>query len=210
MSPSAFVTGPSFTVRTAFAGKTLPKCSNAPASITMSQSSVSRRQALLTGAALLSAAVLQPLSAYAKGGDSPKISVFGVGGASSPFDAGIQTGGKVQYKPFLEDEVAVFQRIIDDAKDRLIGSSASIKDKNWEDIRSQIRLQYDLRRTQITINGNMPDKKTTEKATKAYQAFKTDIENLDQACIQKDQSKAYKAYNAALKSFANWQATTGF
>ncbi|CAN8069628.1 unnamed protein product [Agarophyton chilense] len=177
----------------------------------MRETGVSRRQALRDGAmALLTTLALGPVAAAAKSGDSPKISVFGVGGASSPFDSGIQTGGKVQYKPFSKDEMAVFKRIVDDSQQRLVGAVDSIQDKKWEDIRSQIRLQNDLRKTQLTINANMPDKKSTEKASKAYLAFKTDVEKLDQACVQKDQSAALKAYKAALRSLAVWQECTGY
>ncbi|KAI0563197.1 Oxygen-evolving enhancer protein [Gracilaria domingensis] len=211
MAPPAFVTGAPLVPRSSFCGKSMPACSQtARPAITMSQAPVSRRQALMGGAALLAAVGLSPFATLAKSGDSPKISVFGVGGASSPFDAGVPTGGKVQYKPFGDEEVAVFKRIVDDSKERLVGSVGSIKEKNWEDIRSQIRLQSDLRKTQLTINANMPDKKSGDQAKKAYLAFKTDIEKLDQACVQKDQARAYKAYNAALKSLAAWQDTTGY
>lgn len=139
------------------------------------------------------------------------MSVFGVGGQSSPFTAGVQRGGKVLYKTFSDDEVAVFKRIINDSRDRLEGAADSIKIKYWEDIRGRIRLEAsDLRRTQITVNANIDDKKQAADAQKAYKIFKTDLEALDAACIQKNQGKAYKAYNASLKSLKDWQNVVGF
>lgn len=171
---------------------------------------MSRRQALAAAAALVTGAVVAPLAASAKSGDSPKISIFGVGGASSPFTAGVQTGGKVIYKRFGDDEIAVFKRIVTDARDRLDGSVASIKIKSWEDVRGQLRLQTDLRRTQVIVNGGIDDPKQAAKAAKAYQTFKNDIERLDAACIQKNQDQAYKAHKASLASLAAWQDTVGF
>lgn len=176
----------------------------------MTASPLSRRQALTAAAALLTGAALSPYSASAKSGDSPKISVFGVGGASSPFTAGVQTGGKVIYKEFGDDEVAVFKRIVADAKDRLQGTTNSIKIKSWEDIRSQLRLQTDLRKTQLRINDGISDPKQAEKAAKAYQVFKNDIEKLDAACVQKNQDRAYKAQKASVASLAAWEDTVGF
>lgn len=176
----------------------------------MSAAPVSRRQALLAGFALLAGATL-PKDALAKSGDSPKISVFGVGGASSPFDSGIQRGGKTQYKEFQPDEVAVFKRIVAESKERLEGAADSIKAKSWEDIRSRIRLEAsDLRKTQLTVNANIEDSKQSAAATKAYKVFKKDLEDLDYAAVTKNQDKARKYYNAALKSLSAWEASAGF
>lgn len=205
MAP-AFVTGPSLL-------PTFPGCRVASASartrgVRMSMTPITRRDALLAGAALLAGI---PAAALAKSGDSPKISVFGVGGASSPFTAGVQSGGKLQYKSFNEDEITLYKRIVDDSKARLEGAIDSIKSKSWEDVRSSIRLEAsDLRKTQLTVNANIEDDKESKKATKAYLVFKNDLENLDQAAVQKNQDRAYKAYNAALKSLGAWQEVAGF
>lgn len=173
-------------------------------------SPVSRRQALAAAAAMAAGAILSPTAASAKSGDSPKISIFGVGGASSPFTAGVQTSGNVLYKAFGDAELDVFKRIVSDAKERLEGSADSIKIKSWEDIRSQLRLQTDLRKTQISVNNGISDPKQAAKAVKAYQTFKTDIERLDAACVQKNQDQAYKAHKASVASLAAWQNTVGF
>lgn len=211
----AFITGSHTLGTTCFTTQTSVHTKSTCATTTnkytprMSSGPLSRRDAMLAGAALLTGAIL-PKSAFAKSGDSPKISIFGVGGASSPFDAGIQTGGKVIYKSFNDDEIAVFKRIFEESKERIEGASESIKIKSWEDIRSRLRLGYDLRKIQIQVNANIENEKQSAAATKAYKAFKQELENLDQACIQKNQDKAYKAYNASLKTLATWQSTAGF
>lgn len=177
----------------------------------MSATPVSRRQALSAAAALVAGASLAPLIANAKSGDSPSISIFGIGGQSSPFTAGVPTGGKVQYTGFNDDEIATYKRIVNESKDRLEGASDSIKAKSWEDIRGRIRLEaQDLRKTQLTVNSNIRDKKVQAAAAKAYQLFKEDIERLDMACVQKNQEKAYKSYNSSLKSLQAWQTAAGF
>lgn len=209
MAP-AFVTGPVLSCRASFAGAAVKCPASSASAVTMTAAPMSRRQALAAAAALVSGAALSPLAAFAKSGDAPKISVFGVGGASSPFVAGWETGGKVIYKRFGEDELAVFKRIVSDSKNRLEGASDSIKQKSWEDVRSRIRLEAsDLRKTQITINDAIDDPSQAAKATKAYKTFKNDIERLDAAAIQKNQDRAYKAYNASLKSLSTWQDTVG-
>lgn len=120
-------------------------------------------------------------------------------------------GGKVQYRSFNDDEVANYKRIINESKNRLEGASDSIKAKSWEDIRSRIRLEaQDLRKAQLTVNSNISDKKLQAAAAKAYQLFKEDLERLDQACVQKNQDKAYKSYNSSLKSLEAWQLAAGF
>lgn len=210
MAP-AFVTGPVLSFRASFAGTSLKCSTSSTSAVTMTAAPMSRRQALAAAAALVAGATLSPLAASAKGGDAPKISIFGVRGASSPFTAGYQTGGKVIYKKFNDDEVAVFKRIVSDSKNRLEGASDSIKLKSWEDVRSRIRLEAsDLRKTQISVMGGIEDPSQAAKATKAYETFKNDIERLDAAAIQKNQDRAYKAYNASLKSLSAWQDSVGF
>lgn len=209
MAP-AFVPGPAVTART-FSGARLRKCAASTGTVRMSTPSVSRRQALAAAAALLGGAALTPLSALAKAGTSPSISVFGVGGMSSPFASGVQKGGTVLYKTFGPDEVAVFERIVRESKDRLESASGAIKIKSWDDVRSKIRLEAaDLRKTQITIMSNLQDPDQVATAQKAYKTFKQDIEALDAACVQKNQNRAYKAYNASLKSLTAWQSAAGF
>lgn len=208
----AFVPRPPVSARSSFSGLSLKSSTTTCRPIlTMTATPISRRQALSAAAALITGATLSPLIANAKSGDSPKISVFGVGGQSSPFTAGVQQGGKVIYKTFNDDEITLYKRIITDSKDRLAGAIDSIKGKSWEDVRSRIRLEaYDLRKTQLTVNANIDDKKTSDAATKAYKAFKNDLENLDQAAVEKNPDKAFKFYNASLKSLSAWQDTVGF
>lgn len=211
MTP-AFVPGTAVSARS-FSGRNLTctTSTTTPASVTMSANPISRRQALSAAAAVFAGVSLAPLVSEAKSGDSPTISIFGIGGQSSPFTAGVQQGGKVQYRSFNDDEITIYKRIINDSKDRLEGAYDSIKAKSWEDIRSRIRLEAsDLRKAQLTVNSNISDKKLQAAAAKAYQLFKEDLERLDQACVQKNQDKAYKSYNSSLKSLTAWQLAAGF
>lgn len=170
-------------------------------------SSLNRRQLLVAGAALLAGV---PLSALAKSGDSPNISIFGVGGQSSPFTAGIQTGGSTLYTEFNEDELAVFKRIAEESKERIAGAGDAIKAKQWEDIRSRCRLEaYEFRKVQKKINESITEKSLQEKAVKASAAIKADIEQLDQACVQKNQDLSFKKYNALVKDIDAWVSLVG-
>ena len=170
---------------------------------------LSRRAALAAGLAL-AAGVIAPTPSEAKGGDAPKISIFGVGGASSPFTAGVQTGGQSMYERFNEEELSSYKKNVDASKERLVTSVDAIKGKSWDDVRSMVRLEMGiLRNTFINVNKSITDKKAAKDAEKAYRQFKTDIENLDYAAITKNQDKAYKSYNSALKSLDSWSSITG-
>lgn len=210
-STPAFVTG---LVRSSFIGNVVNvKGASTCSAVSMSmkkeeKKAVSRREALIGGAALLAGI---PLSALAKGGDSPKISIFGVGGASSPFDAGFQTGGKVLYSEFSDDELAVFKRIVNQSQERIVDATDSIKARSWEDIRSRCRLEaYDLRKIILRVNDAIADQTTAAKAKKIAKSIKDDIEQLDQACVAKNQDLAYKKYNATVKDIAEWKEFVGF
>lgn len=170
---------------------------------------LSRRDAL--GAAVgAAAALLAGSPALAKGGDAPKISVFGVGGASSPFTKGVQKGGTVQYEAFGDDEVEVFKKCVEVSKDRLAGTVAIVKEKSWDDVRSQVRLEmYELRKTAERLNANVGDKGTKQKAAQEYADFKNAIEKLDYAAITKNQDKAYKSLSKATASLNSWASTVG-
>lgn len=202
---------PAFAAPAAVGARTLagaalstPTCA-APAGPTMA---LTRRAALGAALSAMGAAVL-PASAFAKGGDAPKISIFGVGGASSPFDAGIQTGGTVLYSRFSEDEIAYFKSIVDASSDRFAQAKASIDIKSWEDIRSLIRLETSLLRTTMVKVAESLDKDGQKKATSIYEDFKLDLNDLDYACSTKNQEKANKAYKATLRSFASWREEVG-
>lgn len=185
---------------------TTPLCSKAA-----TRMSISRREAVSGAAGAAFAALLAGVNgASAKSGDAPKISIFGVGGASSPYTAGVQTGGTVQYKEFNADEQALYRRTIDESRQRLESAIDPIKGKSWDDVRSRIRLEMsELRGIVVKVNSNIEDKAVATKADKAYNDFKLAIENLDYAAITKDQPKALKSYNNALKSFSVWSAVTG-
>lgn len=171
--------------------------------------SLSRRDAL-AGAVGAAAALLGVSPALAKGGDAPKISVFGVGGASSPFVKGVQKGGKVQYEQFGDDEMEIFKRCVAVSKDRLAGTVAIVKEKSWDDVRSQVRLEmYELRKTAERVNGNLEDKAAAKKALQEYAEFKKSIENLDYAAVTKNQDKAYKSLAKATASLNSWADTVG-
>lgn len=207
MTP-AFVTGPAVSSRTSFTGAALSTCAKpASSTVTMSAQPMSRRQALITGAALIAGA---PLAALAKSGDSPKLSIFGVGGASSPFEAGVQKGGTKLYKEFNNDELEVLRRIVNNSKDRIAGAEDSIKTKSWEDIRSRVRLEAgELRKVQNKINDGLSASDDQVRAKKAARAVKIDLEQLDQACVQKNQDAAYKKYNSVLRNIDAWKDTVG-
>eukprot|EP00172_Hildenbrandia_rubra_P003658 Plantae.Rhodophyta-Hildenbrandia_rubra.ctg6110.p1 GENE.Plantae.Rhodophyta-Hildenbrandia_rubra.ctg6110~~Plantae.Rhodophyta-Hildenbrandia_rubra.ctg6110.p1 ORF type:complete len:213 (-),score=25.68 Plantae.Rhodophyta-Hildenbrandia_rubra.ctg6110:435-1073(-) len=179
--------------------------------MTMNTSKVSRRDVMIRALVAGGALVVGPLTAQAKSGDAPKISIFGVGGQSSPFTAGIKSGGKTLYKPYNADELQIYGRIINESKDRLDGAAQAIKDKSWEDLRSRMRLEMsDLRKTQMTLMNNLSDKKERSDAEITYQQFKQAIEDLDYAASTKNQDKALKAYTAAQTHLASWRDTVGF
>lgn len=213
MAP-AFVNTPiSVTSRTAFTGASvtcLPKTCNTTAT-TMSVSGdnqMTRRQALLAGAALVAGAV--PLAALAKSGMGPNQSIFGLGGPSSPFVGGLQTGGKVLYTRFSDDEIQVFKRIIEDSRDRIVSCSDAIKTKSWEDIRGRIRLEAnELRSSQVKITESIADKDIAKKAEKAFNTLKYDMEQFDQACVQKNQDLSFKKYNLVVKDIDDWISIVG-
>ena len=182
-------------------------------SITMNEPSnlKNRRQLLVQGLTTLAGLTFLSKSANAKSGDSPTISIFGVGGQSSPFTKGVQKGGKTLYKPYSKDELEVYTRIIQESKDRLDGAEYAIRDKSWEDVRSRIRLEMsDLRKVQMNLNQNLQDTKERSNAEKMYQKFKQDIEALDYAASTKDQSRAYKAWNSASQNLKQWRKLVGF
>lgn len=208
MAP-AFVTGPAVATRSStFSGAAVPACpTSSPANVTMSSSPISRRKALQTAAAVLAGV---PLAALAKSGDSPKISIFGVGGFSSPFTAGVTTGGQRQYAEYNDDEIMRFKRIVNESKDRIIAASGSVKSKSWDDLKSCVRLEaYEVRRIQRQVDASLDgDKK--KAATKASQAFKVSLEEFDQAVSQKSPAKTAKAYDATIKTLSAWQKVVGF
>lgn len=109
MSPSPAFAAPAAVSARGFAGTAVPAV-RPSCPVDGPVMSLSRRQAL--GAVLGAAgAALLPAAAFAKGGEGAKISFFGVGGQSSPYTAGIKTGGVVQYKKYSEDEMAYFKSI---------------------------------------------------------------------------------------------------
>jgi hypothetical protein len=148
LSPATMQSTPAFAAPATLGARALAGAALAapPACAAGPTMALSRRAALGAGLGALGAALL-PAAAFAKGGDGAKISVFGVGGASSPFTAGVQTGGTVVYSRFSEDEMAYFKSIVDASGERLAQAKASIDIKSWEDIRSLIRLETSLLRT---------------------------------------------------------------
>lgn len=209
MAPAFVNTPASVASRSTFRGAALPVCApTSNAAVSMSAAPISRRQALLAGAALLAGT---PLAALAKGGDAPSISIFGVGGASSPFTAGVQSGGKVLYSRFRDDEIAVFKRIFSESKERIEGASETVKNKSWMDARSRIRLEAsDLRKVQNSVNDSIEDKKTSEAAKKLTANIKLKLEQFDQACVDKSQDKAAKLLKLVTKDLASWEEVVGF
>lgn len=206
MTSSPAFAAPAAVGARALAGAALatPTCA-AAAGPTMA---LSRRAALGAALSAVGAAML-PAAAFAKGGDAPKISVFGVGGASSPFDKGIEKGGTVLYSRFSDDEMAYFKSIVDASQERFVQAKSSIDIKSWEDIRSLIRLETTLLRTTMVKVGESLDKDGQKKATSIYEGFKKDLNDLDYACSIKNQEKAQKAYKATLKSFGSWRDEVG-
>lgn len=200
---------PCFAAGGAFAGARLRRAAVCGANVP--RMSLSRRDALAGAAGAAAAALLSGVgAALAKSGDAPKISVFGVGGASSPYTAGVQKGGVVQYKEMNSGEIELYKRLIGESKVRLESAIEPIKGRSWDDVRSRIRLEMsELRGVLVKLNDNISDKDSAEKANKAYADFKLAIENLDYAAITKDQGKAFKFYNAALKSLGAWTTAAG-
>lgn len=109
MSPTPAFAAPAAVSARGFTGTAVPAVRSTCAT-SAPVMSLSRREAL--GAALGAAgAALLPAAAFAKSGDGANISFFGVGGQSSPYTAGIKTGGTVQYTPFNAEEMAYFKSI---------------------------------------------------------------------------------------------------
>lgn len=78
------------------------------------------------------------------------------------------------------------------------------------DIRSLIRLEMSLlRKTQISVMASLEDSKKKAAAEKIYSTFKTDINDLDYACVTKDQARASKSYKSAVKDLEAWRRTVG-
>jgi hypothetical protein len=187
-----------------------PAAATASTPVTMA---LSRRAALSVGLGALGAALLGAGSpVLAKSGEGAKISVFGVGGASSPFVSGISKSGQVLYTPFSDEEQNYFKGIVEGSAERLTGAKTSIDGKSWEDIRSAIRLEMTLlRQTAVTINSNLrlSDPKKADTADKIFAQFKKNVNALDYACVLKDQDKALKSYKATIKDFAGWREVVG-
>lgn len=113
------------------------------------------------------------------------------------------------YEDLNPEEVSVFRKIAEASKSRIVGADDSIKRKYWEDVRSRIRLEAsEFRKVQLKINDSL-DKDQAKVAKKATSDFKTDVEKLDLAAYQKDQDKAYRAYNAVVKDIDNWFSAVG-
>jgi len=161
---------------------------------------LSRRDALNGAAGAAAAALLSGTSgALVKSGDGSKISVFGVGGASSPYTAGVQKGGKVEYSERGAEELAFFKERLDASRARLATTIDPIKGKSWDDVQSRIRLvMSEVRNYMIKYMETIPDKSTSKSANQAYADFKLAIENLDYAAVTKNQAKATKSFNSAI------------
>ena len=196
-----------FAPTTTFAGARLAQAQRAATCASTPTMSISRRAALGGAAAALLA---RASAALAKSGDSPKISIFGVGGASSPYTAGIQTGGTVQYKAYNDAELLAFKKIVDESKARLLTTIEPIKGRAWSDVQSRIRLEmYDVRNTMLKLNAAIDDDATAKKADQIYADFKVALEALDYAATVKDQAKAVKNYNVVLEKFNSWVNLVG-
>lgn len=172
---------------------------------------LSRRDALAAGLGVFGAAILgEVLPAQAKSGDSPKISIFGLGGQSSPFSSGVQSSGTVQYEPYNDEEMAYFKKVVEGSADRLSTAKDSIDARSWEDIRSIIRLEMSLlRKTVVALNKNIRDSKVKKSAEVLYDAFKKDVNDLDYACVTKNQERAMKSYKLSLKDLSSWRNLVG-
>uniref|UniRef100_A0A7S0G5Z7 Uncharacterized protein n=1 Tax=Rhodosorus marinus TaxID=101924 RepID=A0A7S0G5Z7_9RHOD len=199
----AFVAGSSFagasvkTERSVCTGRTVMKMS--------ADSDVTRRQ-LLLGAL----AAMVPAAALAKGGDSPKYSIFGGESQSSPFVYMDQRKGNAVYQALNDEELAEITKSLAVNRARLEETGDFIDVPSWDDVRSLVRLEmYDTRRNVKKIHESLDDPKRVDRAEKVYAQLKKDIEALDYACVVKDQAMAKKARASALKSFDSWVSTVG-
>lgn len=78
------------------------------------------------------------------------------------------------------------------------------------DIRSLIRLEMSLlRQTQISVMNSLSDSKQKAAAEKVYASFKLNINDLDYACVSKDQSRAAKSYKSVVKDLNEWRKVVG-
>lgn len=170
---------------------------------------ISRRAALAALAAVVAGAAAG--TAPASAGPAAKQSIFGYGGASSPYSYADQKlyTGTVLYKDLNEGEVAKYRNIFKESQmDLGATASAAIAGKSWEDVRSAIRLRAnDLGAAAKRLSDASPSSKA---ATKAYNQFKASANALDWAARQKNQAKAVAAREAAAADLDKWGKVVGF
>jgi hypothetical protein len=208
MSTTAFTAPAPVASRAAFSGGAVSVSASAPAlSAAATTMSLNRRSALGLGLGALGAALLKGSApVQAKSGEFARQSIFGVGGASSPFDAGIQRSGTVQYSKFAPAEMAYFKSIVDGSSTRLDSAKTEIDNKSWEAVRSTIRLEMALlRQTMLSVQANIADPKIKASAQKLYDAFKKDVNDMDYACVVKNQDKARKSFKLTVSDLASWR-----
>lgn len=143
-------------------------------------------------------------SALASSGDSPKISVFGLGGTkadiSSPFveDATTYspyspygTGKDALFKPLNADDVAFFKKKVAEAQKRFGKVESFIAKKQWEEIRSELTRQGpDFRGSVRKLVAN----KGTESARVAAETLFQDLEDLTVSSRRKQGAEASAAF----------------
>jgi Oxygen evolving enhancer protein 3 (PsbQ) len=208
MTTTAFTAPAPVASRAAFSGGAVSVSTSAPApSAAATTMSLNRRSALGLGLGALGAALLKGAApVHAKSGEFARQSIFGVGGASSPFDAGIQRSGTVQYSKFAPAEMAYFKSIVDGSSTRLDSAKTEIDNKSWEAVRSTIRLEMSLlRQTMLSVQANIADPKVKASAQKLYDAFKKDVNDMDYACVLKNQDKARKSFKLTVTDLASWR-----
>merc|ERR1719482_2647887 len=152
----------------------------------------SRRDALVTGSAMLAAATTAVSSASPKSGPD---ATFGYKKSDGEFLAkGYQKDVSREKKSFLE------------SSSRISSLQPKIDSKTWWFLRDELRIQaYTMRSSMLAMNGVLEGEKK-EAATKAYKKYWSEIEAFDLACKKKEPALANKEFAdvlAALKTYTD-------
>lgn len=177
----------------------------------------SRRDALVTGSAMLAAATTAVSSASAKSGEFGKIGIFGMSDISSPYQPGGPKSGpdatfgyKKSDGEFLangyQKDVSREKKSFLESSSRISSLQPKIDSKTWWFLRDELRIQaYTMRSSMLVMNGVLEGEKK-EAATKAYKKFWSEIEAFDLACKKKEPALANKEFAdvlAALKTYTD-------
>ena len=202
----------------------------APASTARSASRVAPRMAEEVSRRELGQAIAAAIgsagfasAAGAKGGESPKFSVFGFGAdvdtiseggfynsdlnrpVYSPYSPFAPTGSGV-YKKANADEIAFQKQMFENTKKEIVKSEAFIAAKKWEEVRSLYeRRMYNMRNSMNYLAAN--SSKDPKTATKAAKKFYASLEDTGLKSKRKQQAAAKLAYVKMMEDLGKFEST---